>query len=217
MLQERGHRVVTPQLPSDRPGHGAAANAQAVLEAIGSPDGQEIVLVGHSAGGLTIPMVAQHLPVLHMIFVAALLPVPGLSVSEDFEADAGAEVAGFTWTTRADGLLEMDHEVARHHFFHDCPAGPTDAALAQLRLQTPTTLEEKSPLDAWPHVTSDYVVCSRDRVLAPAWQQRIAEERLGVEPVTIASGHSPALACPEELADRLEELAVRRSERTPAA
>jgi hypothetical protein len=110
-------------------------------------------------------------------------------------------------------MLEMTEEVARRHFFHDCPTGPTEAALAQLRLQTPTTLEEQSPLDIWPLVTSDYVVCLRDRVLAPSWQQRIAAEKLGVEAASIDTGHSPGLARPELLADLLEDLAVRRTEK----
>src|SRR5690606_30281308 len=99
--------------------------------------------------------------------------------------DPDAEVAGFTWRTRADGLWEMDEEVARRHFFHDCSERATRRALEQLRLQTPTTFEEPSPLDAWPVVASDYVVCRHDRVLAPSWQRRVAREQLGVAPVTI--------------------------------
>ncbi|AKS30938.1 alpha/beta hydrolase [Mycolicibacterium goodii] len=208
ILAARGHRVVSPHLPSDRLGHGALSNARTVLADLDAvaADPARTVLVGHSAGGLTIPLVARQRKVRHLVFIAALLPVPGRSVTEEFEADPTAEVAGFTWSTRPDGLLEMREQVARRHFYHDCPPEAADRAIARLRLQTPTTLEEASPLDEWPSVTADYVVCRRDRVLNPDWQRRTAVDRLAVEPVEIDSGHSPMLACPEILADLLDRL-----------
>jgi len=216
-LADKGHRVIAPQLPSDRLGCGAQANARTVLEACDAVEGSgdaSVVLVGHSAAGLTIPLVARARPVLHMIFLAAVLPLPGVTLEQQFSADPGAEVDGFTWRTRGDGLLEMPEDVARRHFFSDCSADDADEALLHLRLQTPTTLEEPSPLDRWPETTSDYVVCSRDRVLAPPWQRRLARERLAVEPTEIDSGHSPAVSCPELLAEVLTELAARRAVHT---
>ncbi|MDV3127318.1 alpha/beta hydrolase [Mycobacterium sp. 21AC1] len=221
LLEAQGHRVLTPQLPSDRLGQGAAANAQTVIEAMESAlgpnhtatDPLSTVLVGHSAGGLTAPLVARQYPVLHMVFLAAVLPRPAMSLEQQFRSEPGAEVDGFTWLTRNDGLLEMTNDVARRHFFHDCPPDVAEAAVGRLRLQTPTTLEEKSPLEVWPDVTSDYVVCERDRVLAPGWQRRLAIERLGVTPASLDAGHSPALACPQPLADLLQALAVGRSDK----
>jgi hypothetical protein len=214
LLIEKGHRVVAPQLPSDRLGQGARANAQAVLEACeaapGCGDASSVVLVGHSAAGLTIPLVARERPVLHMIFLAAVLPIPGVTLEQQFSADPGAEVDGFTWLIRSDGLLEMTEDVARRHFYSDLAKEDADEAVANLRLQTPTTLEEASPLDRWPAVTSDYLVCSQDRVLDPDWQRRLARDRLGVEPIEIESGHSAALSQPRLLADLLPELALRQ-------
>ena len=39
-----------------------------------------------------------------------------------------------------------------------------------------------------------------DRFFPLEFVQRIARERLGVEPEVVNSGHLPALACPDELA-----------------
>lgn len=223
LLQKQGHHVLTPQLPSDRYGFGAAANARAVREEIEAyedaratitTEPSEIVLVGHSAGGLTIPLVAQQSRVLHMIFLAAVLPLPRVSLAEQFLDNPGSEVAGFTWTTRTDGLLEMPADVARQHFFHDCLPDVAEEAIMKLRLQTPTTIDETSPLTRWPKVSADYVVCQRDRVLAPAWQRRLASERLGTTPIEIDSGHSAALSRPHQLVDLLIELATRRARST---
>lgn len=206
VLEERGHSTSAPDLPSDQPGAGAADNARAVLEAM-AEIGDDAILVGHSAGGLTIPLVATERPVAKLVFVAAVLPIPGLSLSEQFDAEPDMAVDGFSWTTGQDGLLTVDDGVARSYFFHDCPAGRARSAVAQIRPQTDRTLLEKTPLAEWPQTPRAAIACRRDRVIGPAWQVRAARTRLGVEPVVLDCGHSPAVACPGDLADALERLA----------
>jgi pimeloyl-ACP methyl ester carboxylesterase len=41
-----------------------------------------LVLVGHSTGGLTIPILAARRPVKEMVFLCAAVPVPGEYVAE---------------------------------------------------------------------------------------------------------------------------------------
>jgi pimeloyl-ACP methyl ester carboxylesterase len=208
VLEARGHRTLAPDLPSDQPGAGAAANARAVLAAMAGVQ-DDVVLVGHSAGGLTIPLVAQDARVARLVFLAALLPEPGLTVLDQFAADAGMALEGFRWTERGDGLLDVPEDVALEYFFHDCPPDAARDAVARLRPQTERTLVEVTPLQAWPDTPHAAIVCAHDRILGPAWQARAARERLGVEPVVLDCGHSAALARPVELADALERLAGR--------
>jgi len=208
VLDARGHRTLAPDLPSDRPEAGAAANAAAVLAAMAESD-DEAVLVGHSAGGLTIPIVATRRRVAQLIFVTALLPRPGQSANDQFEREPEIALPGFRWTERGDGLLDMPDQVALEYFFHDCPPAAARAAVARLRPQTERTLTEVTPLTVWPDTPRAAIVCAHDRILGPDWQARAARERLGVEPVILECGHSPALACPDDLADALERLAHR--------
>lgn len=208
VLEARGHRTLAPDLPSDQPRAGAADNARAVLAAMNGI-GDDAVLVGHSAGGLTIPIVAGERRVARMIFVAALLPVPGMSVNDQFEAEPSIALDGFYWSERGDGLLDLDDDVALHYFFHDCPSDEARAAVSRLRPQTERTLVEVTPLTAWPDVPRGVVTCSRDRIIDPQWQVRSARDRLQVEPIPLDCGHSAALARTEELADALERLAHR--------
>lgn len=49
-----------------------------IVEALGDAD--DVVLVGHSLGGASIPIAAARRPVRHLVFVCALLPEPGKSV-----------------------------------------------------------------------------------------------------------------------------------------
>jgi pimeloyl-ACP methyl ester carboxylesterase len=208
VLDSRGHRTLAPDLPSDRPDAGAADNARAVIAAIGDLD-DDAVLVGHSAGGLTIPLVAVQRRVAQLIFITALLPSPGRSADDQFESEPDMALKGFRWIERGDGLLDMPEDVALEYFFHDCPPAAARAAVARLRPQTDRTLTEVTPLAAWPDTPRAAIVCARDRILGPAWQARAAKERLGVDPVILECGHSPALACPDDLADALERLAHR--------
>ena len=79
-LEKLGHRVITMDLPISVPGLGAADYAGAVEEAL--EPGSEPILVGHSMGGLVIPLVAAHRPIRKLIFLAAFLPSPGRSANE---------------------------------------------------------------------------------------------------------------------------------------
>jgi hypothetical protein len=205
VLEARGHRTLAPDLPSDQPDAGAADNARAVLAAMRDV-GDDAVVVGHSAGGLAIPLVAQERRVAQLVFLAALLPVPGMSVNDQFAAEPDMALDGFSWVERGDGLLDMTDDVALDYFFHDCPPGDARAAVARLRPQTERTLVEVTALTTWPDTPRAAITCARDRIIAPSWQERAARDRLQVEPITLDCGHSPALACPQRLADALEQL-----------
>jgi hypothetical protein len=55
----------------------------------------------------------------------------------------------------------------------------------------------------WPRTEIVSITCLDDRVVNPTWSDRIARERLGVEPVHLPGGHSPFISRPRELVDIL--------------
>jgi len=192
----RGERAVAMDLPCEDDGAGVAEYARVVIEALA--DSQEpVVLVAHSLGGLTAPVVAAARPVRMMIFIAALLPVPGRSLNEQRESDPEMM---FPYHGGVAGL--------RDRFFNTCSAADADWALARIGRQALKPFTEITPLRQWPSVPSAYLVCTRDHACNPAWARRAARERLGVEPVELAgSDHSPFLNRPAELAEVLISLA----------
>jgi pimeloyl-ACP methyl ester carboxylesterase len=197
-LERRGHAAVAVDLPCEDDGAGAAAYAETVLEAL--PD-EPVVLVGHSLGGLTVPLVAAGRPARRMIFVSALLPVPGKS----FRDQQQEEEIMYPYVGGKEGL--------RERFYDGCSAEDADRAMGLLRRQSETPFVETTPLRAWPDVPSSSIVCGADRAVIPAWSVRAARERLGTEPVVLAeSDHSPFLGRPAELTDLL----VRLAEGSPA-
>ena len=60
--------------------------------------------------------------------------------------------------------------------------------------------------DAWPPIPIHVVAGREDRFFPLGLQQRVARERLGVEPVVVPGGHLAALGYPEQLTDAIAAL-----------
>jgi pimeloyl-ACP methyl ester carboxylesterase len=201
-LVAAGHRVVAVDLPCDDVRAGCAEYAEVVLRALDHVD-DDVVLVAHSAGGLTIPLVAAARPVARMVFVSALLPLPGRRFV-DQSADEQVLLEGYEAGVERDesGCRRwFDAEVAARRMYNGCTAADAAWAFARLRPQASTLYTEPSPLRAWPEVPVVDVRGSVDGIVSPAWAARAVPARLGVEPIVIdGAGHSSMLSHPRELA-----------------
>jgi len=209
-LEARGHRAVAPELPSDDPGASLADYAAAVADSLADVEG-DAVIVGHSLGGLTIPLVPQLRPVAALVFVAAFVPRPGVSAQEEFQTGGFRLAPGFDAGRTVDdlGRSRLDPEKAAAELFHDLDPDAALAAAARLRPQAQRPQQEPHPLQSWPEVSSYFIHCARDRSHTREFDQSHARERLGVGLLEIDSGHSPFLSNPRELAAILDGLAPR--------
>jgi len=212
-LRAAGHDVVAPDLPCEDPAAGLAAYTATVLDALATVDDgdDDVIVVGHSLGGLTIPLVADARPVRALVYLCALVPLPGASVAQDLMVledtftpewpalasrqerhDAGAT----TWP--ADAAIEA--------FYHDCPSDLAAHAASLLRRQTWTASNDPCPLIKYPDVPATAIVCTEDRVLRAEACARHARERFDAPVTRLGGGHSPMLAQPETLAGLLLDL-----------
>jgi pimeloyl-ACP methyl ester carboxylesterase len=90
-------------------------------------------------------------------------------------------------------------------FFHDVPKEIVDEAFARGEpRQSDTPFGEPWPLAAWPQVPTSVIAGRHDRLFPLEFMRGLARERLGVDVDAIDSGHLPALARPDELAERIE-------------
>jgi pimeloyl-ACP methyl ester carboxylesterase len=185
-LRDRGSDVVAVDLPIEDRSAGWSAYADAVVEATG--ERSDVVVVAHSLGGFTAPLVCTRMPVGLLVLVAAMAPVPG-ERAIDYWANAGYEEG-------SDGD-EVDV------FFHDVPPELAAQAMRAGRDQADTPMYEPWPLDAWPPVATRYLLCRDDRMFPAAVTRRVVRERLGIEPDEIDGGHCPFLSRPRDLASRL--------------
>lgn len=211
-LTARGHDVRAVDLPADRPGAGIREYVDAVLSAAG--DGHRMVLVGHSLGGLTVPVAAQQLGpdrVAALVLVAALVPQPGRSWRDRLRAEPGVMAPGFGrgQVRGDDGTTHWPPAAAADDLYagvaEECSAAAVAAAVAGLRPQDWTITREITPLVTWPAVRTVQVVCGADRVVDAGWS-RAAGAVPGAEVVEMAGGHFPMLTRPVELADLIESV-----------
>jgi pimeloyl-ACP methyl ester carboxylesterase len=202
-----GHRAVAVDLPCEDPLAGAAEYAAAALAAFAGAD-ENLVVVGHSLGGLTIPLIAAARPVRQLVFLEAIIPRPGKAHDQVLgeEPDMILPSPEGAMYQGPDGVLRFRPEAAVRRFFADCPPDLAAWAASCLRGQSLKVNTEVTPLSAWPSVPCAYVLGSRDPVVNPEWSRRAARSVLGVEPVEIDAGHSPFLAIPAVLAKTLVDL-----------
>lgn len=218
LLEGEGESAVAVDLPSDDVDATLGDYADLIVSSL-EGTGDDVIVVGHSLNGMTIPLVAALRLVRRLVFVAAFVPTPGLSMNEQFSREPESFVPGADRGRDEDELGRTrwtDPRVAIELMYHDCDPAEAGAAVARLRPQAQGPPDEPSPLSSWPDVASDYVLCRDDRMTAPAWARHVARERLGVEPIEIPGGHSPMLSRPGHLAELLLGLArdpARRSAR----
>jgi pimeloyl-ACP methyl ester carboxylesterase len=196
-LRERGHDAIAVDLPCDDDSAGLTEYADTVVDAIG--DRADLVVVAHSLGGFTAPLVCARVPAQLLVLAAAMVPSPGETANDWWSTSGYAEAAR--------GQPDYgDDEIAL--FMHDVAPDRAAEMLAKGRDQSGTPMGEPWPLDAWPDVPTRYLLFRDDRVFPADFARRLARERLGVVADEIGGSHSAYLSRPEELAARLDAYLV---------
>jgi len=208
-LDRLGHRSIAVELPCDDATASFETYADVIAEAIAA-EPEDIVVVGHSLAGLTIPLLPSRRPIGRMVFLCALVASPGLSFTQQREAEPDMVLpryeAGLGEPDEQGRTRCVDFEVAREAFYADCDETDARTAFDRLRPQARTGYSQPCTLDALPDVPMTYVMCQDDAMVNPAWSRRAARERLAVEPVVLPGSHSPFLSRPAELAAVLHAL-----------
>jgi pimeloyl-ACP methyl ester carboxylesterase len=207
LLRAHGHATIAVDLPTEDVDAGVEAYARVVLDALATVDPDEpVVLVGHSAGGLTIPVVAAQRPVRRLTFISALLPNPGESLIDQDTRDHILQQdyqAGVERTP--DGLRRwFDEAVAARTMYSHCSPADAAWAYARLRPQASTMYTETTPLTAWPDLPIVDVRSDEDLLVSPAWAAATVPGRLGVESIVLSeAGHSSLISHAHQLAEIL--------------
>lgn len=199
VLRGHGHDVVAPGLPGDDDTATLFDYADTVVEAIG--DRRHLVVVAHSYGGFTAPLVAARLPVDALVFVTAMIPAPGEKPA-DWWGNTGYRQAVEDQARLDGGLTGSDDPFVA--YYHDVPRALAEEALSKERPESDAAYNDPWPLAALPAVPTRAVVCTEDRFFPAPFMRRIATERLGVVPDEIAAGHCVALSQPHDLGNLLD-------------
>ncbi len=202
-LEEAGHQVLAVDLPGDDAPAGFSDYAEVILHALPG-DRDDVVLVGHSTGGLTIPIVASRHRLDGMVFVCGALPVPGQSVAErgvEWQVIDPAE-----WQVdNGDGSFSISPDGFRKHVAPDAPADVIEQTIPLLKPQFLTPFMEPCPIDRMPDIPMRAIYCAEDQIVGPEYCRRAARELLGVDPLELPGSHSPMASRPGVLAEVLME------------
>lgn len=192
-----------------------------------SETGREVMLVGHSAGGLAITAAGETAPagMGGLIYLAAFMLPPGLSILDAYSLpeNDGAEVPSLLVADPAAiGAQRIDprsRDAAygarlRSAFFADVDEPAAQAAIARLVPDEPLTPAPiATSAQRWGQIPRGYIVAEQDRAILPALQRRMIADvdtafpRRRTVVRSLATSHSPFLSAPDTLAGTLIELA----------
>jgi pimeloyl-ACP methyl ester carboxylesterase len=196
LLEEVNHEAIAVDLPGDDARAGLSVYAERVLEAIGT---REVILVVQSLGGFTAPHVCAKARVRMLVFVNAMIPVPGESAGEWWD-NTGWEEERVAAARR--GGYSPSFDLATY-FLHDLPPAIIKEGEMQERPEADVVFGERCQFETWPAIPIHVVAGREDRFFPLEFQRRVAQERLGLPVEELPGGHLLALANPRGLADQL--------------
>ena len=214
-LRAAGHAVHAVTLTGDgerahlrRPDISLQTHVDDVLGLVEAEELDDVVLVGHSYGGMVITGAADRLlarassRVRHLVYVDAMVPVPGEG-----------------WGTgHPPEIVQARLAAARMHDNALPPPDPADFGLTGadrdwlLRRQVPHPFGMyRVPLqfdgERWARVPRTFVDCTAPAYPTIAAMRRRVREQPGWRVVEIATGHCPMVSAPEALLRALLESA----------
>lgn len=187
LLERFGHETVAVDLPTERTDARLPDYVDIVAEAIGGRD--SVIVVGHSLGGFTAPLVCERVSGAGLVYLAAMIPLPG----ESFET---------WWTATGHDRERLDDEP----FFTGVPEELVREATARERDQQGAWLSEPWP-GTHPAVPTMVIAGRDDGFFSLDFMRRQARSRLAIDPVEIDGGHYAALGNPAGVADTLDTFA----------
>ncbi|MEM7543188.1 MAG: alpha/beta hydrolase [Pseudomonadota bacterium] len=207
-IRQAGHEVVLPTIAGNGAGAdksvGLAAAIGSIAEAVESADLSDIVLCGHSYGGMIITGVADRIGdrIRRLVYWNAFVPNDGESLNDMVPDNY---VALFSDLTQPDGSVMLPFEVWREAFINDADLDLAQSAFDQLNPHPGKTFSDGIELSQNPaefSIPKSYVNCTEDIALPHSlgWHPRLSE-KLGVfRLIQIPGSHELCFTHPERLA-----------------
>jgi pimeloyl-ACP methyl ester carboxylesterase len=196
LLEEANLETIAVDLPGDDARAGLSVYAERVLGAIGT---RKVILVAQSLGGFTAPLVCVRAQVRMLVFVNAMIPLPGETAGE-WWANTGWEEARLAAADR--GGYSPTFDLATY-FLHDLAPEVVKLGEAQERPEADVVFGEPCRFEKWPAIPIHVIAGRDDRFFPIEFQRRVAQERLQRGVDDLPGSHLLALANPRGLADQL--------------
>lgn len=214
ILKEKGHTVITPDLP----GHGTDKTSPAditmdnyvtTLTGILDKQDESVILVGHSFNGITVSRVAELRPnkVKKLVYLTAFLLPNGGSFFRAVQSVKGSTaVDNFYLSEDKTYALVKDGEI-QNAFAHDIPKEVFDGAKHYIVAEpaAPLMYELEITDENYGKIPKYYIECTKDRAI-PIEIQRAMYKGNVEKSYSLNSSHTPNFSQPENLANILLEI-----------
>lgn len=201
-LTRHGRNVIAVNLPSVTPTLPSTAtfrdDVACVTDAIDAAGGN-VILVGHSYGGMVITEAAAGRPeVVHLCFVTALV----LDVGQSLAGENDTRIPEWVELT-ADGAASKPRDPV-FQFYSDLDPAVANACVAKLGWQSTEALRGPITKTAWRDIDSSYVLCTIDEAISFKAQTSMSQRTQ--RQFTLQTAHSPFLVQPDRLTEILLDL-----------
>ena len=200
ILKNKGYNVLVVQNPTKSLADDVAATKAAIDSA-----NSDVVLVGHSYGGVVITEAGTHPKVSSLVYITAFAPDKGESVSSLIaNPPPGAPVPPIL--PPKDGYLFLDRTKFADSFAADVEA---DAASFMADSQVPWGVDALAGAvtePAWRTKPSYYLVATEDKMIPPPAQRAMAG-RAKAEVTEVPGSHAIYVSKPDEVAEIIRQAA----------
>ncbi|CAH2465406.1 alpha/beta fold hydrolase [Bacillus sp. S4] len=211
-LEAFGHTVITLDLPGSGKDTTPSQNVTldsyvtAVTDAIHQQN-ENVILVGHSMGGVVITQAAEYIPnkIDKLVYLCAFLPQNGESLGSKLNGETGPQFS----INEKDLTAELIPELIEQTFLNATEDGSIkETSFNQMRPQPlgPFQQELKISEANFGTVNRIYIETTLDRAIPIDFQRRMNTETPCTKIITLEADHSPFFSKTTELVNYLNEL-----------
>jgi len=207
-LKAKGYDVIVVNLP----GHGkdntsfATITLQSYTDAVKKAIGnrKNILLVGHSMGGVVISQVAEEIPgqIRELVYLGAFLPRNGESLLSLSQQDADSHIGKYLQVDQANGTANLAKDGIIDVFAADAPTAVAEYLVANFKADplapfaTPVTLTDAN----FGSVKKVYIHTLNDHAVSYTLQQAMVKNGNVEREYSMPTSHTPFISMPDVLA-----------------
>jgi pimeloyl-ACP methyl ester carboxylesterase len=211
LIRASGCKSFTPTIKGNRPGDlkstiGLAEAIQSIADYLAENDLEDIVLVGHSYGGMIITGVADKSPerIRRLVYWNAFVPNNGESVNDMIPPHFVALFETIA-AERGDGCVVLPFPIWREAFINDVDVATAKRTYDLLNPQPIKTLADKIVLSSDPadmKIAKSYINCTEDTSLPQhyPWHPRLSQKLGLFRLIQVPGSHELCFSNPALLA-----------------
>ncbi len=211
LMEKAGAKVYALDLPGhgartrDRKGINLQTYADDVAGFIKDKDLREVILVGHSMGGIIISKVAELVPdrLAHLVYLAAAVLADGQALIDTLPPDRG-DLYRKAAAASPDNTIFAPIETLKTLHFTDMTDAEKDEWVRKMTPQPFAMFSDKVDLRRFYglEIPKTYILATQDKGLVPEKCREFAA-RLGCTPTEIEGSHDVMVSKPAEVAKLL--------------